>query len=328
MQEVRELIAEAQALLRERAPEIRRQAQTAKAEATELMKGVDWLGDRSVGVRLGPQKAWQDDYRFLYWDGPDTPPPGSEQSQAGWRVLSEDEAERLMESHTGSTPELVDAPLEEAVNAAKALRRDLLGVVDPVVQERHFSFAETDVLSLREMKLRFSKDEAMEAIRPTSFIVDRPDAVLGTPLHLGLGTWVLAAQTSANAVEEFLDKAEDLIKRLANRARVSPSVPASVTPGGDLAAAGQPHTHLAVSLAAIGLCIGVSAVALVAAFDANWLGLKHAATWARATAAAVVAVVPTLLACALWNVRVWKAATSAATVFVAVFGIAAVVFTR
>lgn len=308
---------------------------TLSEQVQELAKrfqvGADWLAARSIGTRIGGGAAWQGDNRSLYYFGPQPPGPQSDYDQANWRHVSEEEAKDIVEEHAGLTYEDLYEPWEEMAPRAERVRRAVLAELEPVAQDDHYAFAREEIAALRHEQLNFTRNEAIHSRRPTSFIVSRPDEVLATPLHVANLGNSLAAAASATAVLKMLDELADLTRRMRNRAELTPQHRRSPSTSARAADESQKLADAsigAVPRGAVALltvwCV-FAALGLVAVLKAGWLGHGKSSIWLKAAVVAALATAIYYLARHLVGER-WSRVAAGVGVFVAVFGVAAVVF--
>lgn len=310
--------------------ELRALAEQVKERAKRFQVGADWLAERSIGTRIGGGAAWQGDNRSLYYFGPRPPGPESNSDQANWRHVSAEEAKDIVEQHAGLTYKDLYNPWEEMARRAERVRREVLAELEPVAQDRHYAFARDEIAALRTEKLNYTRNEAIESTRPTSFIVSRPDEVLATPLHVANLGNSLAASASATEVLKMLDDLADLTSRMRKRAKLTPQRTRS--PGGSHKADAGPETATEAPVSAaphgaaalLTVWVVLAAVGFAAVLKAGWLGHGKSSIWLKAAVVAVLATAIYYLARHLVGER-WSKFAAGIGVFVAVFGVAAVV---
>jgi|GEM_PF-2701894 len=333
MTDATELLSEAAACLARERPGITELADRAASAATKFRDASNWLANRSIGTRVSSNKAWQGDYPYLYFKGDGVPGPESEYDVSLWEHLTENQATTLIEERAGLTYSELTNPTDELLAVAERLRREVLVCLEPVAQDDQFSFVGDDLAELRKRKLACSSLDVVESIRPETFIIEGFDPVIATPLHIAHQAEDVATFTSVKAVRELLDDLTDTVARMQKRAKLTPATataphqvaPEDRRPEANAPAASVQSGSISENVLLLLVWTVLVGVGFAAILKTGWLGDGKSSVWAKAAVAGFIGAALYFLARRLLNERFASFAV-AFGVFVAVFGLAAVVF--
>jgi hypothetical protein len=258
-----------------------------------LLEGAQSLADRSIGARIGNQRAWQNDNVFMYYAGEGRPEPGDEYEPDRWRHLTEGEGRRLVEEYCGVEFDQVKPLLAEVRDGTDRLRRAVLAAVEPVAHEAHFSFAQEGLAAVRKQRIEVTPAEAADAYKPGHFILDDIDTRIGTPLHIANAAWAAAAHRTAQNAMAVVTQLQDLVATMQNRTKLRGGPAPGPAPTSDRAAPAAPDASpLLTRLAVFCIWTLIAGTGYGAILAAGWLGDGGRAVPAKAAAAAA--------SCALW----------------------------